>query len=118
MLRDFCRIDNYRAVRSSLIETVVTPLMQAGGGPAAAPFLCSPKKGSKERVGALLQPKPPPPQEVPKCAGRQSGGETNSLRSNMFPHPTDSRPIWQRLNAEHVNGNVKSRSICSESGIR
>src|SRR5579872_4348553 len=98
-------------------KTVATPWKQAGGGPAAAHFLCFAKE-SKQRKATQSR--------CPPLAGSQMGrlpvGWGNKLASlkQVSPQfPTDSRPIWQRLNAEfksNFKSNVKSHSLCGELG--
>ena len=69
-------------------------------------FFASPKKVSKER---RPQSHCLPFGQVPKYGACQSGGKTNSLRSNMSSHNSRGH-IWQRLNADFkVKSRVKIR---------
>jgi len=52
----------------------------AGGGPAAAYFLCFAKESKQRKATAIRRPFGVPVGDVPK-----SGRETNSLRSDKFP---------------------------------
>jgi len=60
---------------------VLRTTVVAGGGPAAAHFLCFAKKVSKERRPRFAAPL----RGVPVDATHKSGRETNSLRSDKFP---------------------------------
>src|SRR2546426_10266044 len=97
----FFRCDLRDSVRSSLIEAVATPWKQAGGGPAASHFSCFAKKSNQKKGWSTA-----PTKAVTSAGGPQMwwvpvGGRNKlaTLRQVSPQFPTDTRHIWQRLNA-------------------
>ncbi|RFB70802.1 MULTISPECIES: hypothetical protein [unclassified Herbaspirillum] len=63
-----------------LMLGVLRTTVVAGGGPAAAHFLCFAKESKQRKATAIRRPF-----GVPVGAVLKSGRETNSLRSDKFP---------------------------------